>query len=596
MARRAAIPHSLGECAKFLGLPVEKDTEGKRLIKKFSMLQRVTKKQPQARIYPQDDPEDFNKFVDYCVQDVIVEREIHKKLKKFELKGETLEGFLFDAGMNHRGVPVNVNALEIVNDLVDELDEKLVNQFREIVGLNPTQRDKVLTWMRERGFPSKNMQATTVETVLEKTPESIGMDPVAHEALRIKSLVGFAALKKIPTILAAANTDGRVRGALMWSGAIRTHRWAGRIIQPQNFKRPVIKDNMQFYSTLCEGWLTIEEIELMYDNPLLAIASCIRHFIQPHDFTQFLNADYAAIEARIVCWLCGQEDTLEAFRRGEDLYKLMASKIFNKSVEEVDSEDRFVGKQTILGAGYNMGSKKFQSTCAGYGQEIDKPTAELAIKTFRSVNSKISGAWKTIDQAAKDAVACPGKKFHGTDKISFCYSKEPGFPALIMRLPSGHCLIYPQAKLVDTWNVWHEGEMKKFYTQFKADEYLRIKRLDREREDDEGNILPPVEWSRGTEVQFWGNVQGRWCWVSTYGGNLLENACQAVAGDIMTHGILTARDRGFDTFMLVHDECLCEWHEGQTVEDLCDALCELPDWAHGLPLKAEGDLIPFYKK
>ena len=97
MARRAAIPSSLEDCAKFLGLTQQKDKQGKDLIKLFSIPQKPTKKQPLERITPKDDPQAFHEFGRYCVQDVIVEREVHKKLAAFELKGETLEAFQFDA-------------------------------------------------------------------------------------------------------------------------------------------------------------------------------------------------------------------------------------------------------------------------------------------------------------------------------------------------------------------------------------------------------------------------------------------------------------------------------------------------------------------
>ena len=568
MARRAAIPSSLEECAKFLGLKQQKDKTGKDLIKLFSVPQKPTKKQPLERILPKDDPEAFHKFGVYCKQDVLVEREVHKKLAVFELKGETLEAFQFDARMNDRGVPVNVDALEKAQVIVEEFDGRVTSKFRWMTGLNPTQGKAFQVWLKPHGYPGKNLQAATVEKVLAEDPASIGMTQEGWNALKLKSLSGFAALKKIPTMLGAANKDGRVRGSMLWAGAERTHRWAGRTIQPQNFKRPVIKDTEALYDFICSGKADADALEMLYPSPLEAVASCIRHFIQPKPLGnflskvpgRFLDADFSAIEARIVLWLCGQEDSLQAFRDKKDAYIEMAVKIFGGTPDKVTKGQRFVGKQAVLLCGYQGGAEKFQMTCAGYGQNISKDDCQKAVQTYRKVNHKVTAAWKTMEKAAMDAIRNPGQKFKGTDKITFAMTSKPGFPALVMQLPSGHPLVYPNPKIV------------------KA-----LKKIN-------GN-----EWE-ADEIQFDGKVAGRWTRVGTYGGKLLENATQAVAGDVMTHGALEADRQGFKIFMLIHDQALAEWKPGLDPDDFCKALCTLPDWAGGLPLEAEGGLVPFYRK
>ena len=562
MARRAAIPSSLAKCASFLGLDELKDNSGKKLIRMFSIPVNSGKNKGE-RLMPNDNPEEFKDFGSYCIQDVKTEQQVHKALKKFDLKGDALEGFLFDAKMNDRGVPVNVDGLLFTDKLVNKINSKLSIKFEEIVGMRPTQTVKFVAWLQSKGYPAKNLQVGTVAGVLNTNPDNIGMERIAHEALKIRSLLGFAALKKIPTMLSAANSDGYVRGALMWSGAERTHRWAGRIIQPQNFKRPEINDTASFYSTLCSGALDVDTIEMLYDNPLLAIASCIRHFIQPKEERGFFDADYASIEARIVCWLCDEEESLDLFRANKDIYKVMSSRIFGIDPEQVTKEQRFVGKQAVLGCGFGMGHEKFKATCEAYGQSVSIDLASKAIKTFRKVNSKVSNSWKSINEAAKAAVMNPGTKTNCTSKIVFCYGNECGFPALIMRIPSGHCLIYPRARL----------EMVE--KTYKGEKY------------------------KSEEIVFWGKVTGKsnmWGWVSTYGGKLLENATQAVAGDIMANGAVKAQEKGYEIFMLVHDQALAKIKPRQTSEEFCEILCDLPEWATGLPIAAEGSEVPFYRK
>lgn len=576
MARRAAIPSSLEQAASFLKLDAQKDNRGKALIKLFSVPQKPTKKQPKTRILPKDEPEQFHEFGQYCKQDVVTEMAVHNKLKAFEMQGETLEAFHFDMRMNERGVPVNVGALEIAEKLVNEYDTKNTEDFRAMTGLNPTQRGKVLEWMQERGFPGKNMQAATVDQIIEDGAEAYGMTPEAFAALKLKRLSGFAALKKIPTMLnAACPEDNRVRGSLMWSGAERTHRWAGRIIQPQNFRRPTIANTEHLYRVLKSGNLDVESLELIYESPLEAIASCIRHFIEPessfhidlhrHNDEEpgmFLDADYSAIEARIVLWLAGQEDGLQLFRDKKDPYIAMASKIFGVPVDDINKDQRFVGKQSVLGAGYGMGPDKFRATALQFGRDLSQEISEKAIKTFREVNFKIPAMWRAFDQAAKEAIANPGKVVKANDKVKFAVTNKPGFPALVMQLPSGHNLIYPHPKVAPA--------VKKY----RGEEYTT------------------------DEISFIGKRLSKWQRIGTYGGSLVENATQAVAGDLMTHGALKADSLGYKIFMLVHDQALAEFDPttGQTIEGFCDALCTLPAWAEGLPLEAEGGLVPFYKK
>jgi DNA polymerase len=143
-------------------------------------------------------------------------------------------------------------------------------------------------------------------------------------------------------------------------------------------------------------------------------------------------------------------------------------------------------------------------------------------------------------------------------KLSLRFQKVAGFDALLIKLPSGHKLVYPKARVVkNTSRGW------------------------------------------GTVIEFWGvlpNSGGKWGWCSTYGGKLLENATQATAGDVMRYGMECAAAARYEAFMLVHDEILTLMKTGQTYQELCALLCTLAPWMQGLPLAAEGNQLPFYKK
>ncbi len=568
MALRAGLPHSLDRCSKALKLDQLKDARGKALIKIFS----IPNKQGQ-QVMGYERPEEFGEFVDYCIQDVNCEMEIHKALKKFDVTGQCAKTFHVDALINHRGVPVNVFALKTAQKIIEEIEVEMFAKFGKLTrGLRPTQNAKVKEFLKARGYPLDNMQAAKIEEFLDDPEKTALMKPEALEALTIRYNLGYASVKKIPTMLGCAADGDKVRGALVYYGAQRTGRWTGALIQTQNLKRPTIKDTAGAYEMLCEG-CSREELETIYGNGYEVISSCIRHFIQPQ-IGDFYNADYAGIECRIVSWLADDEDALQAFRDGVDVYIIMGHKIFPElSIEEMERRKaadefcigRFVGKQAVLGCGFGMGPDKFIGTCAQYGQEISEELAIKAISIYRKVNFKIKQNWKLCNDAAEHAIIHPGRKFRA-GKLTFYCEKIAGIFYLIMRLPSGRKLAYPHAKIV---------EVNK---EFKQKDGTKKRR-------------------RVRQVAYWGKIKGQvWGTLTTYGGKLFQNATQAVAADLMAFGMCEAEKQGFEIVTLIHDEALANEHPTKSIKDFEDALATLPRWAEGLPLVAEGKIIPYYVK
>jgi len=552
LARRAALPASLEKLAETLGLPQQKDKRGSALIRKFSIPNPKTGEV----VSPFDDPEGFTQFGEYCRQDVRTEREIHKKLASFIPTGAIRETWELDKKVNDRGVPVNVGALKNAQKIIDVVRAEYTEEFREIVGLNPTQRDKVLAWFKSFGYPYDNMQATTVKNAL-----SLGTwadTPEAYRALQLKSYLSYAAVTKVSTMLSCECGDGIVRGTLVYHGA-GPGRWSGRLIQTQNLKRPDISDTDVAYSMICEG-ASAEGLAMCFGNPLSAVASCIRHFIQ-HPTDLLNDADYSAIEARIVCWLAGQEDALQEYRDGVDAYVSMASVIFNKPREKITAMERWVGKQTVLGCGFQMSSARFYDQCIELtekfnikGISVSPELADLAVGTFRRIRSKVVNLWYDCDRAAREAILSPGKVFSAGEKINFQVVTKEEVPYLAMRLPAGRCIVYPWPKL----------------------------------ENKAGGK---------TNITFFGQLPGKSAWgrVSTYGGKLVENATQGTAADIMANGAVNAEKAGFEILTLIHDQALAR-HDGRPIEEFCNCLTDLPEWAKGLPIDAEGQITPYYVK
>lgn len=573
MARRAGLRSKLEHLSEDLGLVMAKDPKGKALIRFFSIPEEGG-----AFNEPKDHPEKFAAFVSYCERDVEAEQEVGAKLAFFDLKGEALKVFQFDSRLNRRGIPVNVPALWHAKAIIDEVDARLGKQFYELTGLRQAQRAKVFAWLQARGYTGADMTSDTVAEQLLRTdwepapytgdaPDGgMGRDALAREyarareALRLYSQLAFAAAKKVEAMLASVCEDGTVKGSFLYYGA-GTGRWAGRGIQPQNFKKPTIPvaDLPAAFDLIASGSATAEVLELMFGVPALeTVASCVRNFIGPDG--GLLDADYAAIEARIVNWGAGQDDVLDLFRKGADLYIRMAARIYGIPEAQVPKKGnmRQLGKAAILGCGYGMGAKKFYETCLSWGIEVSADLAEQAVKAYRSTHPKVTAFWRDLDWAAKDAVQNPGKWFLAAGgKARFIVREAAGMPYLFMVLPSGRAVAYPKPE---------------------------VKRVFKEAFNDH------IE-----ELSYWGQVKSFMGRIGIYGGKWAENWTQAVAADVMATGATNAEAAGFDVFALIHDQALAA-NDPRGVKPFVAALTKMPDWADGMPLAAEGNWATYYTK
>lgn len=298
LANRACLPVKLETLGEVLGLDAKKDNRGKALIKKFSIMQpakKPTKKNPAGvpahRIMPEDDPAAFAEFVEYCRQDVRAEQGVARKLAYFDTALNN-SNFSLTLAINARGVPVNLDALRHAQKLVEEETEIVSAKFRELVGFEVTQGAKILAWLHEQDCPLSDLQAETVETYLEQEEGKYGEPGIAETALRLRASINYAAIKKIPTMLACAGPhDNRIRGMLNHHGA-GTGRWTASLVQFQNMKRPAKEMSAETYKgsgitwsevayrEICAG-VSLEMLRCCFGDPLEVISSCIRHFV--HD-------------------------------------------------------------------------------------------------------------------------------------------------------------------------------------------------------------------------------------------------------------------------------------------------------------------------
>ena len=613
MCRKVAIPHALGQAAQFLKLPEQKDQEGKRLINKFSIMKEGDPELPELKT--PEDRKDWELFCRYCIQDVRTEQDIYNKLRAVNFDqpkyADTLASFLFDAHMNDAGIPVDITTLTKVVKQVNKHKGKLAKKFVKLTGLKPTQRAKVLAWLNERGSTAKNMQADTVTNTIEK--DYLKGD--AKKAMFLYSQQSFAAIAKLDVMIRCANADGRVRGTMMWGGAIRTLRWSGQKMQPQNMRKPSLKnvrnlekDYMAKECARAFQWLkdgrTPKEISKEWQCPYLeVVASVIRQFIQEQD-GDVHNADYSSIEARLVPFIVGDKPQLKQYAEGADLYIELASKIFGVPVEDVTGAQRFIGKIGVLGCCYGIGKLGFANMLEAWGwepsdEEIDdyianpvpvirvragkkvkiifkvrssiikylrQEMANRVVKIYRESNPLVVTAWRKAGKASMAAINNPNKIFKILNgRVQFLFNESLGFPSLRMRLPSGKELVLP---------------------------YPRIELEERVFKDDDGE-----DYSKVVEtLTFYGKMfSGSWGRTSTYGAKLIENVAQGLCADVMSHGAVEAQKKGYQIWMLVHDEALCSAKDG-TLEGFTKALCKVPKWLPNFPLESDGATLPYYTK
>lgn len=596
MARRAGLPFSLEKCAAVLGLPQQKDKRGDALIKKFCSPQKDG-----HWIEPWGDVQAFREFGEYARQDVVVERLIGEKLKHFSLTGLALEVFKIDTVMNHRGFPVNLPAISYAQTMVQEAAGSVEEDFIRLTGLTPRQGEKIKVWLKERGYQHDNLQAETLDAVIEA--DDFDDQSELGQALLMRQRVSFAAVNKLDAMRKCAGPhDNRVRGTLLFYGT-GPGRWSGSQVQPHNFKKPSPKlvrgvnakaagfddsDEMlswltaSAYRDITRGCCT-DHLSMVYGPPLDVISSSIRHFI--HDNRPMVDADYSAIQARVLSWLAGEEWRMEVFRTHGKIYEASASQMFKVPMSEVTKPLRQKGKISELALGF-AGSDDALITMGALKMGLKEEELHPLVELWREANQKIVQFWYDSDTAARSAFASPGQKFKA-GRVAYFYASAAGIPYLFLVLPSGRKIAFPFPKVENTimWKV--DGEKKRLINP-TAEQIAQAKKED------------PKAWLKGG-LTYYGCIDkknqkfGR---VSLHPGKLAQNATMGVEADVLYQGMVNAHNRGYQLLLTVHDEVLSAYEpeKGQSLEEFTALLTDMPEWADGLPVKADGAIVDFYTK
>lgn len=566
MAKSAAhgFPLKLEVAAEALRLGVKKDTIGKRILNKLSVPQRDKKKNiirnedgSVFRWYPHTAPDSFATLYKYNIRDTDVLYAADKALP--ELTPNERELWLFTQKINFRGIHVDTESiasiLPKIKKEVSGFNTRLVELTKDLpVKIDKiTQVQRITKLAKMLGYDLPNSQKETLEDFLLKKD----LHPALREIVEMRLMGGKSSTGKYEKMLYSAAEDNRVRGTLVYCGAIKTGRFAGRDIQPHNYPKPTINYKKEGIEGLVDILVreTRDEVKARYKSFMHAASTATRGMICAPKGRILNIADYNAIEPRTLFWLAGEEKGLETYRNNGDIYVEMASDVFRKPVTKKDEEERWLGKQIILGCGYGMGPSKFVMTCFKYGREISQELAEISVYSYRNRFPKVPELWESSEFAAMKAITHKGKITKCADgKIQFLMRGQH----LWCKLPAARYIVYPFARIENIRKPW-------------------------------GAVGPAVTYKT--------LEGGMWRRTSTFGGKLVENFCQAVARDFMAHGMMTADKHGYETVTTVHDEAVSESDENfGSIEEFCDLLVSPTDWGRDCPLKAEGRRQRRYEK
>ena len=532
------LPLSLDKAGKSLNIPNLKSGTGKRLI---NLLSKPGKGGEFGAA-----PNHVEEMVEYCEQDVRTTRDVF--WNTFDLSLTEQGMYQLDQKINERGFRIDRPLLTLLKKNAENATKEISERLFSLTNGEVKSVTDVRGLGRYLGLPSvaKNILEETYRVCLDNSkssnPEIALISKQRAAVIKCRLDAGKTSVKKIDAMLASANLeDDRIRGTLVYHGA-STGRWSGKGCQPQNFPRGTIKNAEQHIPEIMEG-------ELKPSLPL--ISSLLRSCIISQPYHNLVGCDLSQIEARVLAWISGQYDLLEAFEAGEDVYKLAASKIFRVPADKVTDDQRFRGKVTVLAGGYQVGPKTFKEQMeVMYGVDLPMDECEKLIHGYRDTNDKIVNFWKMANNAFIEAVLNGGTEVFLECPVYIRAYMDGAH--LRVELPSKRRLTYAFAEVTEEENQW-------------------------------GYVNAGVSYIGRPKAAFkHGNIR-------LYGGRITENLVQAIARDVIADSMMELECAGFRPILSVHDEIVCEVPVSQVSpgEKVRDIMTSRPHWALGLPLDAD---------
>lgn len=564
-------PASLDAAGRAMGLPEDKKklTTGKALIRYFCVPCKPSNANGnRTRNLPRHDPAKWALFKEYNGQDVVTEMEIDHRLSAFPVPAFVQKQWETDLMMNARGVAADMEMVSGALVIGATVKSQLMAEARQLSGLdNPNSIKQLARWLTEATDSDAEITSVTKETVatMLKQPQPANV----QRMLEIRQELGKTSTKKYDALETCIADDGRVRGLLQFYGANRTGRWAGRLVQVQNLPRTYTHPLPPARQLVKDR--NIDGLRLMYGSINDTLSQLIRTAFVSTPGNVLIDADFSAIEARVISWLAGQEWRLEVFRTHGKIYEASASQMFHVPIEKIKKGNpeyalRQRGKVAELALGYQGGVSAMRRMDTGHNlDDLSDDEVKGIVDRWRETNSMIRDLWNIVDSAAVTVITNGGAqtiRSETTDAVITLACELDvitGTRYMTILLPSGRKLYYPSPEIgVNRW----------------------------------GN--PSVSYMGQNQTT------KRWERVETYGGKLVENIVQAIARDCLAIAIENLEAQGLHVVFHIHDEVVIDtpaWADNDTMLDTVTKIMTKPiPWAQALPLNADGWVDKFFKK
>lgn len=540
-ATSMGLPASLKDVGTALGFSEDqaKLRVGASLVRHFCKPCKPTKANGgRLRNTKETDPEKWAQFIEYNRRDVETEITIYKELEAFPPYEHDL--YALDQRINDRGILVDTELILSVLSGYEAYKAALIEECREISGINPTQVGALKKWIEQQeGIELSGLTKAVMGELLAGE-----LKPDTRRVLEIRREVGKSSVSKYEAFARCTCRDGRIHGAFQFDGAGRTGRWAGRLIQPQNFPRNEFED-IDLARKLAKAG-DFDGLDELYPSLSGVFSTLVRTLVIAPD--TFSVADYSAIEARVIAWIAGEKWRLETFAKGEDIYCASASQMFKVPVEKhgQNAHLRKQGKIAELALGYGGGVKALMAFGADK-MGLTEEEMQSIVNKWRKASPHIQALWYELGEAAAECIRT-GDAQHCRKNIRFRMFNG----VLFMRIPSGRELAYYDPRIDE------DGELSYQDKGMKSNVWLRAK---------------------------------------SWGGKLVENCVQATARDCLASAMMALDEAGYKIVMHVHDEVIAESDdlEGMTAI-MSNGLTHSLPWAPDLLLVAEGFKSPYYRK
>lgn len=646
-ARAWSLPPALADVGEVLGIEHQKDAEGKRLLDKFSVPRKPTKKDPRKRIRPEEDPVDGPRLYAYNARDVLAEDEVSAATP--DMPADRRAYWLLDLAINKRGIPVDRAGVENCIMVLEQALERYNAELATLTGgcvKKASEVQKLVGWLAGRGCYVDSLDQEAVEGMLAELRAEVYPTLNCRECLRaleIRQAVGSASVKKVYALRGQMTAANRVHDLFTVDGA-RTGRPTGSGPQPTNFPnsgpevrqcaecgrwhpaervacpwcfqlRGPLSKAEEWNAAAAEDGLAaiatrdLDFVEGIWGDALAVMGGSLRSLLCTDEEHEFICSDYSAIEAVVNAMLAGEQWRIDVFRTHGKIYEASAAETFKVPLEEILDYKaqtgnhhplRKKGKVTELALGFLgwIGALK----AMGFEGEDDEARQLILDWRAASPNIVFLGGGQSCPQSTEAwhrAAVAVGGLVNAGEEWEWCRARANGVPpwkgvpylhglegmtVLAIQNPETQ---YPVMRLDGT----HSG-----LTMYVHDDVLYMFLPD-------GSYIPyhkprlqpgKDDW-RGMQISYEGyNTNPKmgaygWCVMTTYSGKLLENACQATANRILRHGQHRLEAAGYPVVLHVYDENAAEVPKGfGSIEAFEAEMNVMPPWAADWPIKAKG--------